>query len=350
MHQVREQLIIYDRLNMIRKWWDRKILPGETLDRTITEMLASCEVILMFISPSFMASDYCYDVEMKQALKQHEEGRSIVIPVILRACEWRAAPFGKFLAVPKDGRPVTMWQNRDEATKNVADGVMRAVGNLRKTAPQPTGSKEPGPQNEDTAFYQGVEFHGVSKGPNGVEIRCENCGTSLSSPPARSRFGMFCNSCGFVAPFNRNGLANLWPQVVNQSGGSHDSAEQNNPLRIDTSPRSFHVLKWFSQIDPNNGAANVDIIAYACRQLTRRTLRVHRIIVKAPLNFTKQHIGFGVMGPCLRTPIFWTDARKRHRPKCHVGRTASSPPPGEPRLVNDCLLVCFSACMALCGA
>jgi hypothetical protein len=132
MTLVREHLVLYDRTGQIRKWWDGKLLPGTPLDRDIRSYLSSSDIVLLFVSASFLASDYCYDVEMTQALRQHAEGRSVVIPVILRHCGWKAAPFGHLLALPKDGLPLAAWPDHDEAAKNVADGVMRIVAELQR--------------------------------------------------------------------------------------------------------------------------------------------------------------------------------------------------------------------------
>jgi hypothetical protein len=132
MTLVREHLVLYDRTGQIRKWWDRKLFPGTPLDGAITNYLSSSDIILLFVSASFLASDYCYDVEMKQALHQHAEGRSVVVPVILRHCGWQSAPFGGLLALPTDGRPLAAWPDRDEAAKNIADGVMRIVSELQR--------------------------------------------------------------------------------------------------------------------------------------------------------------------------------------------------------------------------
>jgi hypothetical protein len=263
MNQVREQLMIYDRQGKIRKWWDRRLTPGEEVDRSITSQLRSCDIILLFISPSFMASNYCYDVEMKQALRQHEERRSILIPVILRDCEWRSAPFGKLLAVPKDGCPITMWADRDQATKNVADQVMRVVDRLREFTEQPQAPSAE--LRADVLVHNGVEFRGISPNLDSVDVFCHKCGTALSSPPRMSRMGMFCNSCGFVAWFNRNGLKHALSQLLAAKKTDLGSDTQVWPRHDNLSGKSFNVLKWFSQIDPINGAANVDIVASSCR-------------------------------------------------------------------------------------
>ena len=132
MTLVRQHLALYDRQGQIRKWWDRKLLPGTLLDGAIESHLSSSDIILLFVSSSFLDSDYCYDVEMQQALRQHDVGRSVVIPIILRHCGWHKAPFGNLLALPTDGRPLTAWPDRDEAAKNIADGVMRIVAELQR--------------------------------------------------------------------------------------------------------------------------------------------------------------------------------------------------------------------------
>jgi len=79
-----------------------------------------------------MASEYCYSIEMKQAIERHERGEAHVIPVILRPVYCQSAPFGKLQALPKDARPVTslLWHNLDEAFFNIAEGIRKIVKEL----------------------------------------------------------------------------------------------------------------------------------------------------------------------------------------------------------------------------
>jgi hypothetical protein len=104
-------------------WSDRKIGAGEEWKGDIDERLEAADVILLLISPDFIASDYCYDVEMKRAMRRHDEGGVCVIPILLRAVNWRDAPFGKLQPLPTNERPVTSWSNRDEAFTNIAEGI-----------------------------------------------------------------------------------------------------------------------------------------------------------------------------------------------------------------------------------
>jgi|GEM_PF-1819169 len=81
---------------------------------------------------------------MLRALQNHHSGQACVIPIILRACLWEGSPFAKIQALPKNGKPVTSWNNQDEAFTDVARGVQQAVTGLRTDPPSPR-PQAPGP-------------------------------------------------------------------------------------------------------------------------------------------------------------------------------------------------------------
>jgi len=131
-----KQLSMLKNQGVIAAWHDRKITAGREFEGEISQHLNSALVILLLISADFLASSYCYDVEMKRAMERHAKGEARVIPVFLRACDWKGAPFAKLLGLPTDAKPVTSWANRDEAFTNVARGVRRAVEDMpAKAAP-----------------------------------------------------------------------------------------------------------------------------------------------------------------------------------------------------------------------
>jgi hypothetical protein len=65
-------------------WQDRQILPGSEFDRDIGAALEASDVIILLVSKYFIASDYCWSVEMKRAIERHVNGTAAVVPVILR--------------------------------------------------------------------------------------------------------------------------------------------------------------------------------------------------------------------------------------------------------------------------
>lgn len=131
--QLEKQLAMLKRQGVIDSWHDRRIGAGQEIDAAIDEHINSDEIILLLVSPDFIASDYCYNIEMARAMERHNAKEAIVIPVILRACDWHHAPFGKLLGTPQDGKPVTLWPDRDEALLQVAKEVRKAAERWRST-------------------------------------------------------------------------------------------------------------------------------------------------------------------------------------------------------------------------
>lgn len=126
--QLEIHLSLMKREGLITAWHDRRIVAGSDLDDSIDEQLKRADIILLLVSANFIASEYCFATEMKRAMERHKAGEARVIPVILRACDWHSAPFGKLNAVPTDGRPVTSWPNQDEAFTDIAKSIRAAMG------------------------------------------------------------------------------------------------------------------------------------------------------------------------------------------------------------------------------
>ncbi len=125
-----KHLSVLRRQGVIAGWHDRKIGAGTEWKDQIDAHLNTARVILLLVSSDFLASDYCWDVEVKRAMERHAAGDARVIPVILRPCDWMDAPFAKLQGLPKDARPITSWSNRDEAFLDVARGIKKAVQSL----------------------------------------------------------------------------------------------------------------------------------------------------------------------------------------------------------------------------
>ena len=121
---------------VITGWHDRMIEAGEEWEGKIDEHLNNARIILLLVSADFLASPYCYDVEVKRAIERHEVGSARVIPIILKPCDWEGTPFGKLQALPKDGKPITRWANRDEAFTNIVSGIKAAVAHIPRISLQ----------------------------------------------------------------------------------------------------------------------------------------------------------------------------------------------------------------------
>ncbi len=120
-------LSLLQRQGLIAAWHDRQIPTGNEWAHDINKHLEAASIILLLISPDFLASNYCYEKEMQQALERHNHGEAHVIPIILRPCEWQKASFAHLQALPRNGKPVTTWENQDEAFFNIVQGLRQAI-------------------------------------------------------------------------------------------------------------------------------------------------------------------------------------------------------------------------------
>lgn len=130
-NELEKHLSVLRRQGVIDIWTDHRIGPGEEIGGEIDRHLESADIILLLVSPDFLNSDYCYDIEMKRAMERHESGEARVIPIILRPCDWQSAPFGGLKALPADGKPVSKHQSLDDAFVEVARAIRRMAEQLR---------------------------------------------------------------------------------------------------------------------------------------------------------------------------------------------------------------------------
>ncbi|HMM87715.1 TIR domain-containing protein [Bradyrhizobium sp.] len=189
---------------VIDVWHDRKIVAGNEFATAIDANLSDAQIVLLLVSADFLASQYCWGVEMKLAMERHESGEAHVVPVILRACDWHTAPFGKLSAVPKDGRPIKSWLDIDEALYDVARqirstvlAIANKVGSASNSAASPAA--------------QPIEFDSTQAPSKIANVCCSRCGARAGVQSVCTGhhtyhdftrlgpFGSYCARCGVMA-------------------------------------------------------------------------------------------------------------------------------------------------------
>ena len=132
--ELEKHLSLLQRQGLISMWYDRQIVPGSDWSQEIDQHLNTASLILLLISPDFLASDYCYGIEMQRAMVRHESGKAYVIPILLRPVDWDGAPFAHLYSLPPDAKAVTSWPNRDEAFLAVVRGIRRTLEEVHSPA------------------------------------------------------------------------------------------------------------------------------------------------------------------------------------------------------------------------
>jgi hypothetical protein len=150
-------------------WSDRLIGAGEAIDDAISDELLHARVVLLLVSADFIASDYCYGVELAAALAGHKAGTQRVIPIIVDHCDWKSAPFAKLKALPTDGKPIRAHRPQSLGWTDTVAGIRAAIDSLapsplparhspavpaKRKAARPTGSQRSPARRSSTTSAQ----------------------------------------------------------------------------------------------------------------------------------------------------------------------------------------------------
>src|SRR5688500_8287461 len=71
------------REGLINVWHDRRLTAGDDWAGEISEHVEHARLILLLVSPDFLASNYCFDVETTRAIERHLAGEAVVVPIIV---------------------------------------------------------------------------------------------------------------------------------------------------------------------------------------------------------------------------------------------------------------------------
>lgn len=129
LDRLHTHLATLKREKKITTWYDRDILAGSEIADEIFDELEDSEIFLALVSPDFLASNYCYEKEMEKAISLHDAGKTRIIPIIIEPCDWQSTPLKRFKAVPRDGKPISEWQNHNTAFLDVITELRRIAEN-----------------------------------------------------------------------------------------------------------------------------------------------------------------------------------------------------------------------------
>lgn len=130
--QLEIRLKLLKRNGLIQTWHDRQIPPGKEWKEELDRNLEQADIILLLVSPDFLASDYCYKIEMTLARERHDAEEVILIPILLRPVDWNSVPFSHIQALPKDLNPISLWPNSDLAWLDVEKGIKSFIQSIRE--------------------------------------------------------------------------------------------------------------------------------------------------------------------------------------------------------------------------
>ncbi len=127
--QLHEHLSALQRQKLLDAWTDKEIHAGGVIDDYVDQQLEQAQIYLLLVSSAFIQSNYCFEKEFARACERQRAGDAVIVPIIIRECDWDIHELRQFKALPEDGKAVMSrhWHNSDEAFANVVVGLRALI-------------------------------------------------------------------------------------------------------------------------------------------------------------------------------------------------------------------------------
>lgn len=127
-NQLLEHLKSLELTHNIEAWHDGKILAGQQINKEVLMQLGISDIVILLISPNFMASYFCINTELQKAIQRHNDGECIVIPVILsETIIDETLSFANLLRVPEDGKPIQKFRPQNNGYVNALVKIKQLI-------------------------------------------------------------------------------------------------------------------------------------------------------------------------------------------------------------------------------
>lgn len=108
-------------------WSELHLAAGADHEKERKAQLEKADLVVLLLSADFFDSPDCL-VLMDAALERSHNGAVRVIPLLIRAVGWQDSPLGKLGPWPSNGKPITRWDDQDEAWQACVQELRRLLG------------------------------------------------------------------------------------------------------------------------------------------------------------------------------------------------------------------------------
>lgn len=108
-----KQLSNLKRQQLIETWSEEELRSGQLIEPQLSDNLREADIILILISPDYVASDEKYE-QLLSAIALHERKGTHLVPILVRPTEQKNAPYAQFQMLPRDQTAVSDAKGRAE--------------------------------------------------------------------------------------------------------------------------------------------------------------------------------------------------------------------------------------------
>lgn len=125
-----KHLSLYRRNKQIECLDGQKLPTGTDRKSAARSALEQSHIAFLLISAAYLDSDDCYD-EMEYIMQLTREGNIAMIPVLVRKARTvEDTPLKDLILIPRNGKPIDQWANKDSAWSEIVDEFIRVFKGL----------------------------------------------------------------------------------------------------------------------------------------------------------------------------------------------------------------------------
>lgn len=134
--EIQKHLRVSQRAERFVCWSHRDVEAGQDWAERMRERLEIAPLVVILLSPDYLASDQHYEVEAGIALRRQKEGQAQVVPILVRSCNLTGTAFAPLQLVPADQHPISAQVRADETYREIAQYLHDVLQSLPPASAQ----------------------------------------------------------------------------------------------------------------------------------------------------------------------------------------------------------------------
>ncbi|WP_221392587.1 TIR domain-containing protein [Dyadobacter sp. NIV53] len=102
---------------------DDLLQPGSEWAKVLSRLRTDAGVFLLLVSRSYLESETVRSQELPEILAKAADNSAYIVPVILEECNWGEEEYAKYQAVPKFGKAVNTFENKEDAYNEISEAL-----------------------------------------------------------------------------------------------------------------------------------------------------------------------------------------------------------------------------------
>ena len=110
-------------------WSDSKLKPATNWYPKIKKEIEEADMVIFFLSNSFLASDYIKQKEISLALERYKQKKQIIIPIYIEEIPKKLLPFSDKQYLPS-GKPLKDWRPQNKGWVKIQEGLITIIDDI----------------------------------------------------------------------------------------------------------------------------------------------------------------------------------------------------------------------------